>query len=390
MPKRTYVDNAANRRLGRVGMPHGSCVQSSRRSYCSSPVSYSTPRGTYVDNAANRSLGRVGMPYGSCVQSSISPSSCYSDCSSVSPSGPPKTYVDSTANRSLGQVDMPNGSSVQSSTSTCTSSSDPPQTYVDNTVNRSLGRVGKPIGTGAVSEDGDISKLTPKTYVDNERNRSLDRVGKPVMHSVRQEKEKELVFTQNLDGIRRCLRDLNFCDPDYPAYFNAQHKLQHGEVEEGWQTRGITPSTNIAVVAESTEKEIIPLCDIQIEWERTIGKGGFGEVFPGLWKQGEQEKETPIAFKQFLQQAIMPKKKTQLEKEIKIFTALNHPNIVKLFGVVMEKNHLGIVMEYLPKTLFHAIFDEETKFTGHDKMRIASGTCWSQESTSTVRRNGTD
>ena len=69
------VDNDMNRSLGRVGMPHGSCVQSSSsssRSYCSSSDSYSTPRRTYVDNAANRSLGRVGMPHGSCVQSSRS------------------------------------------------------------------------------------------------------------------------------------------------------------------------------------------------------------------------------------------------------------------------------------------------------------------------------
>ena len=350
MPKkRTYVDNAMNRSLGRVGKPHGSCVQSSSsssRSYCNS---YSTPRGTYVDNAANRSLGRVGMPHGSCIQSSTS-------CSAS-----PKTYVDNAANRSLGRVGMPYGS--------CDSSSTSQKVYVDNAANRKLDRVGKPIGTThMVGGDCSISGNMHKTYVDNERNRHLGRVGKPIKHMIQRQRENEIVFTQNLEGIRRCLRDLNFHDPDYPAYFEAQHSLQLGEVEEMWQKRGIGLSTDLSVAIES-KKEIIPLHDIQVEWDKIIGEGGFGKVFPGLWKKGE--KETPIAFKQFVHQSVTPKRKDQLLMEIKIFKALDHPNIVKLFGIVVEKDHLGIVMEYLPKTLFHAIFnDEETRFSAQDKTRL--------------------
>ena len=59
---RTYVDNASNRSLGRVGLPVGSAVVS--RGDDSSASSRN-----YVDNASNRSLGRVGMPVGSAVVS---------------------------------------------------------------------------------------------------------------------------------------------------------------------------------------------------------------------------------------------------------------------------------------------------------------------------------
>ncbi len=56
---RVHVDNALNRRLGRVGMPHGTCVH--RRG---DPIPPAPSNRVHVDNAMNRSLGRVGLPVG--------------------------------------------------------------------------------------------------------------------------------------------------------------------------------------------------------------------------------------------------------------------------------------------------------------------------------------
>ena len=126
-----YVDNAYNRRLGRVGMPVGSCVVSrnggsnnanSRSGTSFRPSEYSTTSpfsvtvnscggvyGTsgssnvYVDNAKNRQLGRVGLPLGSYVEhkdGSVtinSPSPGASGISSTS-----HWYVDNAKNRQLG------------------------------------------------------------------------------------------------------------------------------------------------------------------------------------------------------------------------------------------------------------------------------------------------
>ena len=61
---RTYVDNALNRRLGRVGKPLGSMVVSRDSGIAASP-----PRKVYVDNAANRRLGTVRMDIGTIVVS---------------------------------------------------------------------------------------------------------------------------------------------------------------------------------------------------------------------------------------------------------------------------------------------------------------------------------
>ena len=60
----------------------------------------------------------------------------------------------------------------------------------------------------------------------------------------------------------------------------------------------------------------------------------------------------------------------QLVKEIRIFSKLSHDNIVKMFGVVVDAENIGIIMEYLPKTLYHAIFIEEVSFGREEKKRI--------------------
>ena len=129
--------------------------------------------GTYVNNAANRSLGRVGMAYGTCVQSSssssrASSSSAYSSSNRGSGAGYSsggRTYVDNSTNRSLGRVGKEVGTHVvhkdgtqtlspPSSASATTSSS---RTYVDNYQNRSLGRVGKPLGSHVQHQDTGLS-----------------------------------------------------------------------------------------------------------------------------------------------------------------------------------------------------------------------------------------
>ena len=68
---KTYVDNAYNRSLGRVGMPHGS-MSVSRKSTSGTEMTTLKSGRTYVDNALNRSLGRVGLPLGSCPVSRTS------------------------------------------------------------------------------------------------------------------------------------------------------------------------------------------------------------------------------------------------------------------------------------------------------------------------------
>ena len=64
------MDNAYNRRLGRVGLELGTAVHSTASVSGSKAVVSSAPvkeisEKVYVDNAMNRRHGRVGMPLGS-------------------------------------------------------------------------------------------------------------------------------------------------------------------------------------------------------------------------------------------------------------------------------------------------------------------------------------
>ena len=102
----------------------------------------------------------------------------------------------------------------------------------------------------------------------------------------------------------------------------------------------------------------------QIEIEKQIGQGGFGLVYAATWKG------SPIAFKKLIVQELTKKIQKRLVQEIKIFSMLEHPNVVKMFGVVLDPKNIGIVMEYVPKTLFHTMFIEEVSFTVTEKMKL--------------------
>ncbi|WAR29213.1 CTR1-like protein, partial [Mya arenaria] len=220
---RSYVDNAYNRRVGRVGMPVGSMVISRSSGggggggggggfssgggsgfssgggsgYSYGGGDYSGYSGsstkTYVDNPYNRSVGRVGLPVGSMpISKSGSGGGSY---------GSADSYVDNAYNRAAGRVGMPMGSmpihkGESASGSRRSYESSIPElgvrsnTYVDNAYNRSAGRVGMPMGSMPIHKGESASGnhrsyesssleliVRSKTYVDNAYNRSHDRVG---------------------------------------------------------------------------------------------------------------------------------------------------------------------------------------------------------------------
>ena len=115
--------------------------------------------GCYVDNAANRSLGRVGMAYGTAVVRLVQTvelfvKTCFTDSFSFkhahlfnfcSSSGGGSSYGGSSYGGYGGY-----GSGASSSSS---------RTYVDNASNRSLGRVGMPVGSAVVSRSAALKTV---------------------------------------------------------------------------------------------------------------------------------------------------------------------------------------------------------------------------------------
>ncbi len=242
--------------------------------------------------------------------------------------------------------------------------------YVDNPLNRKLGRVGKPVGTQPVisrtstcsGESTNVSGFTQRCYVDNAHNRRLGRAGKPIpKRRARQLQEK--VEENTIQELVQVLQNLGFSDTCRPQYQYALDVLEREQVQETWKENNVNPATEISRLVRPTPGIIIPFAELRLH-KRAIGHGAFGEVYAGLWH------ETPVAFKKLFYQQMATKRQDNFLREITILASLDHPNTVKMFGAVVEKGEIGIVMEYLPRSLFQAIFINETEFPDSKKTEI--------------------
>ena len=300
---------------------------SSRGSVHSDSSRSSSSPGTVKVSGYYRSNGTYVEPY-----TRLAPISRGSDCTKVSCS-----YQSRSAPKLKGNV------STSSAGSKC---------YTDNALNRRLGRVGKPIGTHVLHEDGSVTTSCKS-------GRGINR--------------RRLEQSHTVEELRRALRNLGFGHPTTPTatyddYQNALYSLEREEVQERWSKRGITPSTDVQALNASCisrPEKFIPYSELHLN-EELIGRGGFGEVYAGLWHG------IPIAYKQLLLQRLSKKRKQSFEIEVTVLSTLENPNTVKMFGVVTEEGHCGIVMEYLVRTIYQAVFVDENEFTTEKKKQIVN------------------
>ncbi|XP_030198575.1 ephrin type-A receptor 6 [Gadus morhua] len=90
-------------------------------------------------------------------------------------------------------------------------------------------------------------------------------------------------------------------------------------------------------------KEIDP-CRIHIE--RVIGAGEFGEVCGGHLRTTAGKKEIPVAIKT-LKGGYMESQRRDFLREASIMGQFDHPNIIRLEGVVTKSRPVMIVVEYM-------------------------------------------
>ena len=210
----------------------------------------------------------------------------------------------------------------------CSTSNKAVDVYVDNSYNRKIGRVGKPVGSFVIHKDGD--------------------------HYTRSQKHQQLLEKHSLEDLIEAMKQIKLpayqpdCEYEYVDYQYAADQLQRSEVEEEWKKKDLEPSNvDVANVISHCSDVLIPFASLKLE--KVIGRGGFGEVYAAclLGK--------PVAFKKLLYQRISKSQTDSFLKEVTILSAIDHPNVIKMIGAVIEDNNIGIVMEYLRCSLFRAV-----------------------------------
>lgn len=399
---KSYVDNAYNRNVGRVGMPVGSCVisrGSSTRgdgsgvwsgysSASASHVSYGTSAGgssstrTYVDNPSNRRLGRVGETVGSMPVSRNSSSTSRSSNSVSSGHSSSKTYVDNSYNRQHGRVGLPVGSMVISKSGSSSRSSETSyrsgtgvKVYVDNSLNRRLGRVGKQVGTMVYSKKSsgsDGPTQSGRTYVDNSLNRRLGRVGKPLgsqpySKTSKDTQERKLWIeklkrddSELLDihdtGLAAQYPDMCYTPENNAALEEAIWYLNRKLEEIKWETETKPQTSKKSISSKSLVNDYVGenISFQEIELGKQIGQGGFGDVYAAKWRG------STVAVKKLRVQRVSKRRLQDFTDEVLKFCKLDHPNIVKFIGACVVTPNLAIVMEYMQSNLFDALHLDDT------------------------------
>ena len=360
-------------------------------------------KGCYVDNAQNRKLGRVGLPHGSHVVHKDG-----SETISRSSSRSSSCYFDTEEDRRLAGwagARIARGLQRRHFSHSC-SSSRSSSCYVDNAQNRRLGRVGLPLGSHVVHEDGSetisrrrlgqasLSRGSHVVHQNSSEGLSRELTRRPWDHNSYESqcieaerrhapRERNIYATttpylgadddHTVLPLDEMLSELNLhtpnlrphpCPANHPAYPNqcAPRALPSAPPPPD-DSHCITPSIAASTKPSTSRQEAtaeIPFEQLELD-KNPIGRGQFGEVFAGRFKG------KPIAFKKLLHQQMSRKNTQKFVTEVRVQASLDHPNIVKLFGTVVERGNRGIVMEFLEKNLFEAIFDSEEPFPKDQK-----------------------
>ncbi|KAM3723270.1 Spermatocyte protein [Dirofilaria immitis] len=112
----------------------------------------------------------------------------------------------------------------------------------------------------------------------------------------------------------------------------------------------------------------------QIERNKKLGEGAFGEVWEGSLNLGVFRGYIPVAIKILHSGNISKDERIKFLREANLMLKLSHPNIIKFYGVATLKDPIMIVMELASGgSLLVRVQDTKIPPSDTDKIRYCSG-----------------
>ncbi|ELR13232.1 serine/threonine protein kinase, putative [Acanthamoeba castellanii str. Neff] len=157
-------------------------------------------------------------------------------------------------------------------------------------------------------------------------------------------------FTMDLQGTGSC-----FCQTGFEGdHCEVAIASNTSDVPLGAILGAIIPAVVIALV--------VMCCIIEDDWEvdmnelemgEQLGAGGFGEVHKAVWKG------TEVAVKMMISENAGRELERNFKEEVRVMTALRHPNVVLFMAACTKPPKMCIVMEYMALgSLFDLLHNE--------------------------------
>lgn len=148
---------------------------------------------------------------------------------------------------------------------------------------------------------------------------------------------------EDVEDTKQDLKDLAESLTEDGESWESLNKTQRLDLEKQFQTHGLNIKELMRQERRRTIKEKIQ--DLKISWDEielsnVVGQGGYGKVYRGHWSAFQ------VAVKELAQPLLTERMKRMVQQEAYIMSLLRHPNIATFYGLVDEKDHFALVMEF--------------------------------------------